>query len=112
MNNRKYPVFLFVIGIITNFFFHFFYLFVPALILLIIGVWIEVCGYIGIMLLIIDIILSFIEQLRIRNTFLKDSPDPAFRELQDIFSKDGDWRENMKEVVESKIQESKENNDN
>lgn len=105
MNNRKYPVDLFIIGLITNFLFHFFWLFIPAVILLIVGIWVKLCGYIALTLLVIDLILSVVEQIGIRNTFLKDSDDPQFKEFQDIFSKGGDWRENMKEVVEQKIRE-------
>ncbi|MBQ8780456.1 MAG: hypothetical protein IJZ72_02090 [Oscillospiraceae bacterium] len=106
MSKRKYPAFLFVTGIITNFLFHFFYLFVPAFILLIIGIWVKVCGYIALALLVLELLLSVIEQLRIRKAFLSDSPDSAFRELQEVFDKDGDWRENMKEIADSKIREN------
>ena len=109
MNNRKYPVSLFIIGLITNFLFHFFWLFIPAVILLIVGIWVKLCGYIALTLLVIDLILSVVEQIRIRNTFLNDSDNPQFKEFQDIFFKGGDWRENMKEVVEQKIREENNN---
>ena len=48
MNKRKYPSSLFIIGFVTNVLFHFFWLFVPAVILLIVGIFIKPCLYIGI----------------------------------------------------------------
>ena len=103
MNNRKYPPSLFIIGLITNILFHFFWLFLPCIILLIIGIFVEPCIYIGLVLLLIDIILSLIEQLRIRQAFLEESESPDFREFQDALSKDGNWKDNISELLNQKI---------
>ena len=106
MNNRKYPTSLFIVGFITNILFHFFWLFLPCIILLIIGIFIQPCLYIGLALLLIDIVLSLIEQLHIRQAFLKESDNPDFRAFQDALSKDGNWKDNIGELLNQKISES------
>jgi hypothetical protein len=103
MNNRKYPTSLFVIGFITNILFHYFWLFLPCVVLLIIGIFVKPCLYIGLVILLIDIVLSFIEQIRIRQTVLKESDNPDFRAFQDALSKDGDWKDNIGELLNQKI---------
>ena len=91
MNNRKYPTSLFIIGFITNILFHFFWLFIPCIILLIVGIFVKPCLYVGLALLLIDILLSLIEQFRIRQAF------------QDALSKDGNWRDNIDELLNQKM---------
>lgn len=103
---RRYPVGLFIIGFITNMVFHFFWLFVPGIILLIIGIFSRIFLYIGLTVMAIDIIASLIEQLRIRAAFLRDSDNPDFREFQDALSKEGDWRENLKECLDEKVNDN------
>ena len=103
MNNRKYPIGLFITGFITNILFHFFWLSIPCLILLIVGIFVKPCLYIGLAVLLLDIVLSLIEQIRIRKAFLAESDNPDFKEFQDALSKDGDWRENMGEFLNQKI---------
>ena len=103
MNNRKYPTSLFVIGFITNILFHYFWLFLPCVVLLIIGIFVKPCLYIGLVILLIDIVLSFIEQIRIRQTVLEESDNPDFRAFQDALSKDGDWKDNLGELLNQKI---------
>ena len=103
MNNRKYPTSLFIIGFITNILFHFFWLFIPCVILFIIGIFVKPCLYISLVLLLIDIVLSLIEQLRIRQAFLEESNNPDFRAFQDALSKDGSWKDNMGEFLNQKM---------
>lgn len=103
MNNRKYPTSLFVIGFITNILFHYFWLFLPCVVLLIIGIFVKPCLYIGLVILLIDIVLSFIEQIRIRQTVIEESDNPDFRAFQDALSKDGDWKDNIGELLNQKI---------
>lgn len=109
MNERKYPLSLFIFGFITNVLFHFFWLSVPSIILLIIGIFIKPCLYIGLALLMLDMILSLIEQLNIRQAALQESDNPDFCAFQDALSKDGNWRENVMGFVDEKIKENKEN---
>ena len=61
MKERKYPFRLFLFGLITNILFRFFWLFVPSVILMLVGIFVDRCLYIGLALLIIDIAVSFIE---------------------------------------------------
>ena len=103
MNNRKYPTSLFIIGFITNILFHFFWLFIPCIILLIVGIFVKPCLYVGLALLLIDILLSLIEQFRIRQAFLKESDNPDFQAFQDALSKDGNWRDNIGELLNQKM---------
>ena len=100
MNERKYPISLFVIGFVTNMMFHFFWLFIPAIILLMVGIWVKKCVYFGLVLLALDVILSLLEQLKIRNAVLQESDNPDFRAFQEALSKDGNWTENIRELVE------------
>ena len=106
MNNRKYPLSLFLVGYIMNVIFHFFWLFFPGLILALIGMAFKPCAYVALFLLALDLVLSFIEQMNIRRAFLEDSDNPDFREFQDAISKDGDWRANIHEIIENKIQKN------
>ena len=105
MKERKYPFSLFLIGFITNIVFHFFWLFIPSIILLIIGAFVDWCLYAGLALLVIDIIASFIEQMRIRKAMLSDSDNEQFSQFQDALSKDGNVFENIRGFVESAIED-------
>ena len=103
MNNRKYPTSLFIIGFITNMVFHFFWLFIPCIILLIVGIFVKPCLYVGLALLLTDILLSLIEQFRIRQAVLIKSDNPDFQAFQDALSKDGNWRDNIGELLSQKM---------
>lgn len=103
MNNRKYPASLFIIGLITDIPFRYLWLFVPSVILLIIGIFVKPCLYIGVALMLLDVVLSFVDQIRIRRTFLRDSDNPDFQAFQDALSKDGNWRNNLDELVNRKF---------
>ena len=87
---REYPTKMFLLFTLTNFLFRLFYLSVPGIILCIVGIWIKSCLYIGLAILGLDLILSIIEQLRIRNAAVSYSENPEFNELMDAFcSSDG-----------------------
>lgn len=80
---RKYPLSFFLFGMVMNFLFHYFYLFLPGLILCIIGIWNLPCLLIGIAVLGLDLLLSFIEQLEIRKGSLSESDNPKYNEFMD-----------------------------
>ena len=109
---RRYPTSLFVIGFVTNIIFHFFWLFVPAVICLVIGIFSRTFLYIGLTILLFDVIISLIEQINIRNTFMSDSDSPDFRGFQDALSKDGKWNENLMEFLNERFENSPNDNDN
>lgn len=82
---RKYPTKMFWFFVLTNFLFHFFYLSLPGIILCIVGIWVKTCLWIGLSILMVDLILSIIEQLRIRKAAVTQSDNPEFNELMDAF---------------------------
>lgn len=99
---RKYPARMFLLFVVTNFLFHFFYLFVPGIILCIIGTWVKSCLWIGLAILGLDLILSIIEQLRIRKAAVTHSDNPEYNELMDAFCSPGGL-EAFRNVVDEKI---------
>ena len=100
---RKYPVKMFWLFVLTNFLFHFFYLSIPGIILCIVGIWAKPCLWIGLAILGLDVILSIIEQLRIRKAAVTPSDNPEFNELMDAFcSPDG--LEAVRRIVDAKIE--------
>lgn len=101
---KRYPASLFVIGFVTNIIFHFFWLFVPAVICLIIGIFSRNFLYIGLTILLFDVIISLIEQINIRSAFMSDSDNPDFRGFQDALSKDGKWNENLMEFLDERLE--------
>lgn len=68
-----------------------------------VGIFSKPCLFVGLALLLLDLILSFAEQMRIRKAFLQDSDNPEFQQFQDALSKDGNWINNIKDFVEEKI---------
>ena len=104
-NNQstKYPVSLFLIGILMNLIKNFF-LGVPAIILLIVGIWVKWCLVVGLVLLLVDLLISLIEQIQIRRAVI-DSDDPSFKEWQDAILT-SDWKNNIVDLTESKINDA------
>ena len=99
---RKYPAKMFWFFVFTNFLFHFFYLSVPGIILCIVGIWVKSCLWIGLAILGLDVILSIIEQLRIRKAAVTPSDNPEFNELMDAFcSPDG--LDAVRKIVDEKV---------
>ena len=99
---RKYPTKMFWFFVLTNFLFHFFYLSVPGIILCIVGIWVKDCLWIGLAILGLDVILSIIEQLRIRKAAVTPSDNPEFNELMDAFC-GPDGLESVRKIVDTKI---------
>lgn len=106
MQKRRYPLSLFVVGFLANLLFHYFWLFIPGLLLLIVGIWVDWCLYAGLALLGIDILLSFAEQMKIRQTALSDSDNEQFRHFQEAISKGGNVFDNIRGFVEDAVEEA------
>ena len=100
--NRKYPTKMFWFFVLTNFLFHFFYLSVPGILLCIAGIWSRSCLWIGLALLLVDLILSIWEQLRIRKAAVSPSDNPEFNELMDAFCSPGGLEE-FRKVLDEKL---------
>lgn len=105
MNKIRYPFRLFIVGFIGNILFRYFWLLIPSIILMIIGIFVKWCLYVGLVLLVIDLFASFIDQMTIRKTMLSDSDNEQFRNFQDALSKDADVFENIRDFVDNTIEE-------
>ena len=99
---RKYPAKMFWLFVLTNFLFHFFYLSIPGIILCIVGIWVKSCLWVGLAILGLDVILSIIEQLRIRKAAITPNDDPEFNELMDAFC-GPDGLDAVRRIVDAKI---------
>lgn len=100
--NRKYPVKLFVLGIIMNFLIHFFPLFALGALMFLIGIWIPVCTRVGGVLFLLDLILSIVEQVRIRKAALSESSNPEYNEMMDALLGPEGGREKLQEIIAAK----------
>lgn len=94
MKQRKYNEKLFWMGFLLNFLMRNFILFVPGIILCFLGLWNKNCLSIGIASILIDVIVSFIQQVKIKKTIETMEP------WADIFSMDN-WQEMVKKVDET-----------
>lgn len=103
MKNKKYPANLFLIGFFMNLSRNF-YLLLPSVILIVIGFWNLPCLVIGVLLFVIDVIKSFIEQLKIKYT-CEVSDNPDFLSWQNAIL-DENWRKNLQEMLDEKINDS------
>ena len=72
-----------------------------GIILCIIGIWVKSCLWIGLAILGLDVILSIIEQLRIRKAAVTPSDNPEFNELMDAFC-GPDGLEAVRKIVDAK----------
>lgn len=101
----KYPAALFIIGLFSEFFLRKSYLFVPAVIFMLIGIRVKPCLYVGIGLLLLDAVLSVISTLKLKKTFETESPSESFTALQQAITSKG-WIEGVKEFSESRIKKA------
>lgn len=108
--NRKYPIKMFIFGVILNFLIRNFFLFVPGVVLCLVGIAVRNCLYIGLAMLIFDLILSVYYQFQIRKEVLSESDNPEFNELMDAFC-DPDNPNAFKEKIDEKIRAAAEEPD-
>ncbi len=99
---RRYPAGMFCLFVLFNFFLHFFYLSIPGILLCIAGIWNKVCLLIGAGVLLLDLLLSIIEQMKIAAAATSESDNPEFNELMDAFCTGG--LQAFGEVVDAKMQ--------
>ena len=103
MKNRKYPISLFIFGFLMNVVFRFWVLFVLGIVFSIVGIFVKSFVNIGLAILLLDVALSFVEQMRLRQTFLEESDDSDFEAFKDMMSNDGNWIENVRGFLNDKI---------
>lgn len=101
---RKYPAKMFRISVLTNFIFHFSYLFIPGIILCIIGFWAKACLWIGLILLGLDLVFSIVEQIRLRQSIETPSGNPEYDEIMDALCGPGGFK-SVKNIVDGIIEE-------
>ena len=99
---RKYPAKRFWLFVLMNFLFRFSYLSIPGIVLSIVGIWVKSCLWVGLAVLGLDVILSIIEQLRIRKAAIIPSDNPEFNELMDAFC-GPDGLDAVRGIVDAKI---------
>ena len=93
---RHYNWGLFWIGFMMNLTKNFI-IFILGLVLCIIGIWVKPCLYIGVALLAIDVVISFIEQMGVKKA-VETSTNPDFEPWAEIMSKDN-WRDELKKLL-------------
>ncbi len=105
--NRKYPWKLFFLFVLISFTVRHFYFFLPGILLLLIGIHSKTCLAIGLALLIVDLVVSVIEQFQIRKASLEESDNEEFNELMDAAyaSEDPDA---FSKVMDEKIRSARE----
>ena len=96
---KKYPKELFFFGIVSNII-QKFYLWIPGLFLLLIGVWSRTCRILGLLLLAAAVIYAVYMQIVIKRTFEMESDNPNFKPFQDAVMGGGNWMENVIKMVE------------
>jgi hypothetical protein len=101
---RKYPTGMFWFFVLTNLVFHFFYLFVPGVVLCVVGIWVKACLQIGLAILLLDLVLSIVEQLRIRRAAIT-STHPDVIKLMDLMN-GPDGLHGVKKWADERITES------
>lgn len=99
MKNFKYPTKLFVFGFIFCVIIYNFFLFVPAVILIIVGIWNKICYYIGCLILLVDLVLSFIKQIRIRSSII-ESTNEELENLKKAISDETDLKEFVEKILD------------
>lgn len=73
---------------------------------MIVGIWVRVCLYLGLGVLLLNLILSLIDQLNIRKAFISDSDNPDFKDFQNAVMMDENWMENVRNYIDGKLQDS------
>ena len=100
---QKYPLSLFLTGFVINLLTKGIFFLPPGVILLIVGVWVPVCRYLGVAFLVLPVILAFVAQWRMRGVTLQ-SDDPGFADFQNAVLSP-DWRKNITDLIEDSMEQ-------
>ena len=103
---QRYPISLFWVGFIINFFKNCL-LNAVMIILLIAGIWYKPCMYAGLAILALDLILAFITQMKIKKALTASFEQPRMADETDNTSPDDiildpNWVEDLKESVDDR----------
>ena len=100
---KKYNRQLFLIGFLMNITKNFLLL-IPGVLLCIVGIWVRICLIIGLSLLAIDLIISFVEQLQIKNT-VENTNNPNLVPWANAMMSD-DWKSSVQDLLNNTIDEN------
>ncbi len=103
MNKPKYPMSLFIVGVVMNFVVRHLLLFLAGLILIIVMEPGSFFHYVGIVMLVFDFLLSLGLQMGIRKEVMSESDNPDIQRIQAALSKEGRWVDNVKDIVDDKL---------
>ena len=82
----KLPPFLFWFGFLLRFFVSRFYLAVPGLILLLFGIGSRTCLVLGLLMLSVDAVFSFSDQMILKRSFENPENNPQLDSLNKVFN--------------------------
>ncbi len=99
--NKKFPLSFFLFGFFLDVVVKRFYLFVPSVIFMLLGIFIGELGSVGAVILAVDIVISFFSQLNLA-MMLMNNDDPDFEEMKNNILSDN-WRTNIKDWVEGRM---------
>lgn len=108
MNKVKYPMSLFITGVLMNMVMRHLLLFVSGIALIILMEPGSFFHYVGIVMLVIDFLLSLGLQMGIRKEVMSESDNPEIQRLQAALSKEGRWTDNVKDIVDDKLDDYEE----
>ena len=100
---KKYNNQLFFAGFLLNII-RKFPLVLIAVILGVVGIWVQACLFVALGLVILIVVWSLIEQIQIKNT-VENNADDNFAPFADAMMSEN-WRDNIKELVEDKVDEN------
>ena len=108
MNKVKYPMSLFIVGVIMNMVVRHVLLFVSGFALIILMEKGSFFYYVGIVMVIFDFLLSLGLQMGIRKEVMSESDNPEIQRIQAALAKGGRWTDNVKDIVDEKIEDYEE----
>ena len=103
MNTPKYPMSLFIVGVIMNFVMRNLLFFLSGLALIILMEPGSFFHYVGIIMLVFDFLISLGFQMGIRKEVMSESDNPEIQRLQAALSKEGRWTDNVRDIVDEKL---------
>lgn len=108
MNKVKYPMSLFIVGVIMNMVVRHLLLFVSGFALIILMEKVSFFYYVGIVMIVFDFLLSLGLQMGIRKEVMSESDNPEIQRIQAALAKGGRWTDNVKDIVDEKIEDYEE----
>ena len=108
MNKVKYPMSLFIVGVIMNMVVRHLLLFASGFALIILMEKGSFFYYVGIVMIIFDFLLSLGLQMGIRKEVMSESDNPEIQRIQAALAKGGRWTDNVKDIVDEKIEDYEE----